>query len=336
MHLSPSGIQFLLPRSIIDPDIWWHLRDAAQQWHDHAWLRFDTYSFTARHAPWINHEWLAEVPYALGWHLAGERGLLFVTDTALELIFMGVYWLAYRKSGSWSCATLVTIIATLLATVSFGPRTLLFGWMCLVFELIMLELFDEKPHLIFTLPLLFLLWINLHGSWLIGIVVLAVFVGCGAIKIERGLVHSAPWNPGQFRLLAIAFVLSLGALFVNPYGWHLIAYPFDLAFHQTLNVGHVEEWRPLDLQSSRGVILLASLAGLFLAQITTLPDRQRAWTLSELAFVAIGTYSACRHCRHPGHADTGTAPDGLAASEHTSSPLPEPHLHTAGLPCVLR
>jgi hypothetical protein len=290
-------IQFLLPHSIRDPDIWWHLRDAGQQLRNHAFLRADTYSFTATHAPWINHEWLAELPFLAGWHIAGTRGMLFVTGITVELIFMGVYWLAYRRSGSWPCATLITMIASLLATVSFGPRTLLFGWICLVVELILLELFEERPRVALGLPPLFLAWINLHGSWLIGIVLLATFFLSGCFGVERGLLHSPRMARAHLRLMGAAIALSVCALFINPYGWHLLAYPFDLAFHQTLNITHVEEWRPLDLQSSRGVIFLASLAALFFTQIITPTTNRRTWTTGELAFVAIGTYSAFRHTR---------------------------------------
>ena len=290
-------IQFLLPHVVQDPDIWWHLRNVAQQFQDQALLHQDVYSSTAFHASWINHEWLAELPYWLGWHLAGTRGILFVTGAAIELIFMGVYWLACRMSGSWPCATLVTLMASLLSTVSFGPRTLLLGWMCLVVELIVFELSEEMPYVTLGLPVLFLIWINLHGSWLIGMVLFTLFFACGLVRIDRGLILSPKFNPAQRRCLAIALPLSLCALMVNPYGWHLVAYPFDLAFHQALNISHVEEWRSLDLQSSRGAIFLVSLVLLFLAPIITLPDRRRTWTLSELALVAIGSYAAFRHCR---------------------------------------
>lgn len=290
-------IQFLLPHTIHDPDIWWHLRDVAEQLHAHAFLRQDAYSFTAPHAHWINHEWLAELPYWVGWRIAGVHGVLFVTAAAIELIFSGVYWLAYRKSQSWPCATLVTVVASLLSTVSFGPRTLLFGWISLIAELIIFELFEKRPYVALGLPLLFLVWINLHGSWLIGLILLAVFLASGLFDIDRGLIRSPIFNSTQRRCLAVALPLSLCALLVNPYGWHLVAYPFDLAFHQALNISRVEEWRSLDLQSSRGLIFLVSLMVLFLAQLVTLPGRHRGWTLSELAFVAIGSYAAFRHCR---------------------------------------
>src|SRR4051794_40938904 len=48
---------------IVESDIWWHLRDARTLLVNHVFLRSDTYSFTAAGSPWINFEWLSEIPY---------------------------------------------------------------------------------------------------------------------------------------------------------------------------------------------------------------------------------------------------------------------------------
>ena len=61
-------------------------------------------------------------------------------------------------------------LAVWLATVSFGPRTLLAGWMCLVAELFILAQFKAGKDRTWLLPPLFVLSANLHGSWLIGMV----------------------------------------------------------------------------------------------------------------------------------------------------------------------
>src|SRR5580704_8973512 len=50
-----------------DPDIWWHLRNAESLLKYHQFLRYDSYSFTVAGHPWINSEWLSEIPYYLAW-----------------------------------------------------------------------------------------------------------------------------------------------------------------------------------------------------------------------------------------------------------------------------
>ncbi len=283
----------MAPSSMADPDIWWHLRDAESLFRLHAFLVKDSYAFTTMGAPWINHEWLAEIPFYLGWRAMGERGVVLVTVLAIEAVLLGVFYLAYRRSGSIKATVLVSAIAALFATISFGPRTLLFGWLCLVVELIVLERFRSDERAAWALPALFALWVNTHGSWMIGMVVLCVFIACGSVHVDAGSIENIAWTPAQLRKLLVAACLSVGALFANPYGWRLVTYPFNLAFHQQLNVGNVDEWRELDFHSMRGRLLLACLASLFLLQVV----RRRRWALDEIAFLFLGVYSAMSYSR---------------------------------------
>src|SRR5689334_9217032 len=68
------GIQYIYSMykpDLNDPDIWWHLRNAQYLLQHHQFPRFDMYSFTAAGHPWINHEWLSEVPYYVAYRAFG-------------------------------------------------------------------------------------------------------------------------------------------------------------------------------------------------------------------------------------------------------------------------
>src|SRR5215470_11054102 len=58
-----------------DPDIWWHLRNAEYLFQIHHLPNQDMYSFTVANHDWINHEWLAELPFYFAWRLAGLAGI---------------------------------------------------------------------------------------------------------------------------------------------------------------------------------------------------------------------------------------------------------------------
>ena len=293
-------------RSMQDPDIGWHLQNAAQLLQRHSFVRSDAYSFTLGGAPWVDPEWLAEVLFYAGWHAAAVLGLYGVVLGLLEAIFIGLFVLASRVSGSYTCGLIATSVGILLATVSYGPRTLLFGWLCLVLELLLLQAFFEKyraqglqpgglpgTRALLPLPILFAFWINLHGSWLIGVVVLAIAAASASINIQSGLLQNSPL-PGEARrqLYGVAFV-SLAALFLNPYGWHLVAYPFDLAFRQNLNIASIAEWQPTPLSSLRGRVLLGLCALTVLRQLR----RPRSWNLYELGLAALGLYAGLHYLR---------------------------------------
>src|ERR1019366_10680288 len=79
-------------RGIAESDIWWHLRNARTLLQFHSFPRIDTYSFSAAGSPWMNFEWLSEVPFFLGFKAMGLQGLLTVYFAVLVLIYVGVYY----------------------------------------------------------------------------------------------------------------------------------------------------------------------------------------------------------------------------------------------------
>ena len=287
-------ISLFLPANAADPDIGWHLRNAQIQLAEHTWLHQDAYSFTVRGAPWMNHEWLAELPFYAGWKLGGQSGLQMVTLLTLAAVFLGVFSLAFRASRSVHAAFFCTAISIFLGTVSFGPRTLLFGWVFLVVELTVLEHFARgATYSLWLLPPLFMLWVNAHGSWLIGLCLLIAFAASGWISLDSTGFEPLVWTRAQKKLLLLCITASTCALFLNPYGWRLVAYPFDLAFRQKLNIASVEEWRSLDFHSPRGRCFLLVLAFLFIAQLT----HRRKWKLYEIAYLGAGVYAALTYSR---------------------------------------
>ena len=279
--------------SIADPDIWWHLRNAEVWVQTHSVVHRDFYSFTATGSRWINEAWLSELPYYFGWRWLGVRGLYFVMLVEIEIILLGVFGLAYLRCKNVKAAFLASWIAVWLATVSFGPRTLLAGWICLVAELYILTLFKQGTDRAWLLPPLFALWVNLHGSWLIGMVLFAIFCASGLLHGTWGRLEATRWTSSQMWKLGMAGGLSVAALFLNPYTYHLVFYPFNFAFQQKLNVNHVDEWMSLDFHGIRGKILFGMLA----ATIVLALARKRRWALDDLAFLLLGFYAAMTYSR---------------------------------------
>lgn len=280
-------------RSIADPDIWWHMRNAEELLRTGRWVRADGYSFTVSGAAWINHEWLGEIPYYLAWRCFGVQGLYVVMALALAAIFLLLYGLSYLRGRDYKAAALACGLGIPLATVSFGPRTLLFGWIFLVLELFIFELYDTRPRLLWLLPPLFVLWVNTHGSWLIGFSLLIAFAAAGCFPVHAGRIESARRSLGELKQLAVAIGLSAAALSLNPYGWRLVFYPFDLAFRQKLNVSHVEEWQSPNFHAIRGKLLLAIILGVLVLALI----RQGRFRLHEVLFLLIAFYSAMTYAR---------------------------------------
>ncbi|MGA2648288.1 MAG: hypothetical protein ABSF15_26670 [Candidatus Sulfotelmatobacter sp.] len=281
-------------KGIQDPDIWWHLRNAEYLFQHHQLPRQDMFSFTVAGAPWINHEWLAEVPYYLAWRAAGLVGIKSLTIAVIVLVFLGLLYLCNQESRNFKASVAACSVCVFLATVSFGPRTVLFGYLYLVILLIILQRFRQKGTApLWLIPPLFCLWINTHGSWSLGLIVFGIISAAGLVKGKWGRVEAEAWTPAQFRKLLITGLASVAALFVNPFGARLVLYPFDLAFHQKLNISHVAEWVSVDFHDSRGKLVLLVLIGFFLSALL----RNRRWTLTELGLLLFALYSGLTYIR---------------------------------------
>jgi hypothetical protein len=281
-------------KGIQDPDIWWHLRNAEYLFQEHHLPHQDMFSFTVAGAPWINHEWLAEVPYYLAWRAAGLVGIKSLTILVIVLIFLGLLYLCYRESRNFKASAAACCICVFLATVSFGPRTILFGYLYLTILLIVLQRFRQKGTApLWLIPPLFCLWINTHGSWSLGLIVFGIISAAGLVKGQWGRVEAEAWAPAQWRKLLITGLASVAALFVNPVGFRLVLYPFDLAFRQKLNISHVAEWVSVDFHDSRGKLVLFVLVGLLLCSLL----RDRRWTLAELGLMLFALYSGLTYIR---------------------------------------
>jgi multisubunit Na+/H+ antiporter MnhB subunit len=291
------GLQFvfsLYRRDLNDPDIWWHMRNAQMLLEQHHFPRIDTFSFTVAGQPWINHEWLSEIPYYLAYRAFGLVGLKTVCFLVFDAIFLLLLYLCFQESRNFKASVFVCYFATFLSTVSFGPRTVLFGYLYLVLLLIALRRFRERPDAsLWLVPPLFLLWVNTHGSWSLGLVIFFLFGVAGLAEGSWARVDAVRWTPKQLRHLIVAGLASLAALFVNPFGWRLVYYPFDMAFKQKLNIAHVAEWVSVDFHDLRGKMVLLLVFGLLLGALF----RNRRWNLGELLILLFALYSGLTYIR---------------------------------------
>ncbi len=197
MLLLASVIFGYAPRGIGigESDIWWHLLNARNLLQNHSFSRIDTHSFTVLGKPWVNFEWLSEIPFFLAFKAMGLQGIVAVYSTVMVLIFAGVYYRACKAGADCKSAAVATLAGICIGCVSLAPRTLLFGWLCMTALLLILDQFKRTGKGLWLLPPLFTLWINLHGSWVFGMVVLVATIASGLVEGEWGLVMARRWTP---------------------------------------------------------------------------------------------------------------------------------------------
>ena len=289
------GATFYDGRSFgVDPDIWWHVKTGQMilaTWH---WPTVDAYSFTVHGQPWIAYEWLGEAVMGIAARIGGLRGLDALLIALGGAVMIALYAFGTIRSGSSKAGFAAAAVLASLATPSFTMRPQMLGYLFLVLTLIALELFRQgKKWAIWVLPPLLLVWVNTHGSFIIGLGVILVYLVCGLKEFRVGGIEAKKWTPKQRVRLELVFLLCLAVLPITPYGTRLAVYPFDMAFAQPINVANILEWQPMPFNAQGGKIFLALVLGFFAAQMAL----RLKFRLEELTLLLGGVAMTCVHLR---------------------------------------
>jgi len=278
----------------VDPDIWWHIKIGQTILTTHRWPTADPYSFTVSGAPWMAYEWLGDVCLGAVAKYGGFQGLLALLIVLSSVIMLALYYLATLRSGSFKAGFISALLLCSIAFASFTLRPQMFGLFFLILTLVALEHFRQgRERGIWFLPLVFLVWINTHGSWLTGLGLILAYLVCGLRRFSLDGIEAIPWTSHQRRSLELVLLLCLTTVPITPYGPRLAAYPFTVASSLPLNVGNVLEWQPMPFNLVGGKIFLAAVLGFFLLQM----GLRSKFHPAEIALFFGGTTMACLHLR---------------------------------------
>ena len=131
---------------------------------------------------------------------------------------------------------------------------------------------------------LFAVWANLHGSYLLGIVVLACHAMARAIEtVWKTRSVRAVLTDRPTRRWVVLTEWALVASLLNPYGPHLIAENIALVGNE--NLAAMPGWLPLNLSLPNGLVFLASIVALV---VVFRHSRRRVQPVEVLLLVVFG------------------------------------------------
>ncbi len=277
-----------------DPDMWWHLKTGEVIWTNHTIPLSDLFSYTARHQAFVPQEWLAQLSMYAAYKADGLAGLMLWLCLLTAILIIAGYVLCSFYSGNAKVAFAGAMTIWFFATIGFSIRPQMIGYILLIFELLVIHLGRTRnPRWFFWLPVLFLFWINCHGSFFLGLLVAGIVLFSSFFEFRAGSLLATRWDSHRRWTLGLALILSFAALFLNPDGIKQILYPVNTMLHQPINLGNVEEWKALAVSDPRGAALLAIVLCSFLLVIVGRADLY--W--DELLLMILGTWLAFSHVR---------------------------------------
>jgi hypothetical protein len=265
-----------------DPDLWGHMRSGFDFLDTFTVPSTDIYSFTADQR-WINHEWLFDVVVALLYRGIGPLGFS-IAAALLAVASIAVMRTAARAAGvgGWRLDALTAGvflfgIAPLLQTFRAQEIS------ALVFLVLLscIRAFDAGRHrIIWMLPPLFLAWANIHGGWVLGGTILAIWA------LTRWAASS---RDRTRRSLIAVCALAAGATFVNPDGTHLWVFLLETV---RLERSDIREWHPV-VTSVPMLIVWCATTAVLVAAAWRAPRGARVY-VALAAFTALSSFRVMR------------------------------------------
>jgi hypothetical protein len=212
-------------------DTWWHLRTGADIWRMGALQHAERYSFTAPGWPWANPEWGWDV-FSYACYRAG--GMPFLTLCGAAFVIAALALVSRLMVGRPSTRFLLLAVGLPLTMPVWALRPHLFTFFALVLMLTWLVRGGTWP-----IPLLFVVWANIHGGVAFGGLVLG---GATAVALLRWRVRGTPED--RRRALSLAVVLPLAAIacLATPLGTGMFRFLADsMAQIRAIGIG---EWQP--------------------------------------------------------------------------------------------
>lgn len=253
---------------LADPDTHWQI--ALGQWiMAHRQLpHSDVFSYTMQGEPWISSEWLAQVLYANAFNIGGWTAVVALTAAAIASAFgLLTRFLLQRLSLT---STLVLVIGAFMLALPHclaRPHALALPLMVTWVAGLVHALDERRPPPWALLPVM-TLWANLHGSFTLGLALLAP------------VVLDALWNAPASQRIAVALrwglfgILAVIAAAVTPYGLESI-----LVTSRVLGLGHalalIPEWQPQNFATVTAfeLCLLLGIGGVLYLRLTLPPIR---------------------------------------------------------------
>jgi len=281
------GIFGLFSVEVRDPDFWWHLKTGDYLVQQRALPATDPFAYTSPAENPLNPDsvrmkfilaqyWLSQVLFSLIYQYSGFQGIIHFRAGLLALLVFLIYR-SIRREGFGMYSALIFLIPVVLIFHTFtGERPQLFSFLFSFVLIFLLEGFRKSSSLpspastgpnesqrapnrsqslsasslfhILPIPLIMLFWANMHGLFILGLVILAGYTIAEWIKYLSGRFGNI-LPAGALKLLTAIFGFSVLVSLANPNFYMII--PFLAEFAQHSASGMITEHRaPLTLLRS--------------------------------------------------------------------------------------
>ncbi len=215
----------------------------------------DVFSFTAYGAQWIVHYWLAAVIFQLLYTWGGAAAVTSFVSLIALITFIFIFAAARQRTKNFVLPFTFTVVSFSLIYQFWVVRAQIFSYLFTAILLYLLERAWAKDSYrpLWVLPLIFVVWANVHAGVVFGIAILWLFVVAFMWR-RHGFAR-----PDKLSLkIALIALISSAAVFINPNGYIIYIFNFMIA-PTTAALGNIEWMSLLSFSNWRWKLFFAAM-----------------------------------------------------------------------------
>lgn len=251
-----------------DGDMLRHLRHGAWILEHGRFIHTDPFSYTRGGDPFVSFEYGSQILYALAHQAGGLAGVAVLASLLIAASYAVLTRFLLSRGVDAFLTYLVSIAAAILGAVHWTARPHLFSLLAVMLLLYWLEPGQRGPRVWWLAPM-FLVWANLHGGFVFGLVLLGIYLA-GSV-LEWWLGGDRPYWRTRVEYYGQALGIAGLATLANPNGWQLHLHIIRF-FGEPFLRDNTHEFLSPDFHTAGGKMLLAALLGI-IALLALVPGR---------------------------------------------------------------
>jgi hypothetical protein len=231
LHLSLKVGRQLL----VDCDTGFHIKAGEYMLDTRSIPKHDPFSLFSPPMPWPTHEWLSDVLMAAINIISGLTGVVIFFIFIISIAYSLLFKILRANEGNIFVDIFLIVLVLITSQMHWLARPHMFTLLLLMVWYYIIDSFQNgRKNLLYLLPLIMLLWINLHGGFILGFILIVIYIAYNLEKLYISKNTDKELHKWKVKCLFLATIASVLFSLANPKGFHTLLFPLEVVSNRLI------------------------------------------------------------------------------------------------------
>jgi len=197
--------------------------------------RHDPFSLFSPPMPWPTHEWFSDVLMAAINKISGLTGVVIFFIFIISIAYSLLFKILRSNEGNIFVDILLIVLVLITSQMHWLARPHVFSLLLLIIWYYIVDSFqNDRNNFLYLLPLVMLLWINLHGGFILGFIIIVIYIAYNLGELYISKNTDKELHKRRVKCLFFAAIASVLLSLANPKGFHTLLFPFEVVSNRLI------------------------------------------------------------------------------------------------------